>query len=142
MGYRVIVVRCELRHKERTELFRRFNDENDPSQVLVTSISLSRGVNLHGACHTAMVIDHDASLPDLLQTACRVNRIGQEHKQEVLVISLNRSYDQHQLARALRKYSPQFYAEHLQFEEKSPTFFRYLKYCVIIKQTMGWATVP
>jgi Helicase conserved C-terminal domain len=142
MGYQVIAIRAELGHEERSRLFQKFNDESDPSQVLVTSISLSRGVNLHGACHTAIVLEHDASLPGLYQTACRVNRVGQKHKQNILVLALDQSYDEYVRSRALRKYCPQYYAEHPQVLNGSPVFFRYLNYMAVMKQTLGWASIP
>ena len=107
IGFNVLTVRSGHKPSDRNEAQLRFNDPNDPSQIMVTSINVSSAsINLQKGCSDVIFLDVPPSCSTLLQGICRLFRLSQQRQVQAVVVTLDGTYDQIMQARAANKYIP------------------------------------
>lgn len=94
LGFNVRSIRAKHKSKDREESVRKFNDETNPVQVLVTSQRIpATGLNLQACCADMFFIVTPSNTQTALQAAGRIIRIGQHLGCSIYIIVTGHSYD-------------------------------------------------
>lgn len=97
---------------QRSTVLTNFNDPAKRVDFLVTTIGIAGfGIDLSLDCHNMIILELPDSLPMIMSAIGRIHRVGQAKPQQVSVLTLAGSYDDHTLHRHLKKYSVDLVAQ-------------------------------
>ncbi|KAJ4316159.1 hypothetical protein N0V84_008015 [Fusarium piperis] len=97
---------------ERVKAIQAFNNPNQDVGALIATYQLAGfGINLHGACHHAIIVEYPQNLSTILHAIGRLWRLGQTNPVEADILYQRNSFDGYQLARMARKHAPIVAAE-------------------------------
>jgi hypothetical protein len=119
----VLSVRNHNTTHEKDVIYSRFNDHNDPVDVLVLNMAVSAaGINFHRACWNGLVVMEGWNKPLTSQALGRIARIGQEETVDFRVLRIpNTYYD------ILEDKSNRKFVEQLRNECVMPAHLKYVR---------------
>lgn len=105
-GFNFLSVDSSLAPAAREEVFADFSDPMKSYDFIIVPMSIGgTSIELQNDCHRAIIFELPESFPTTLNAIGRIHRVGQEHEQEVLILTTEDSYDDFTLWRMFRKYS-------------------------------------
>ena len=111
LGLRVSVLRASMSTQERSLVASQFNDPTaDVDVLVVTYPTCSLGLNLHHACADMVSMEPAINGPTQCQANGRVSRMGQEHPQQIWLLSGRYTFDKFVEGNQSRKMIPQIIA--------------------------------
>ena len=104
LNFNVLSIRAKHLLSEREAAVTAFNDDQNPVQVLVTSVKVSAtSLILQKDCADVIFVDVPSNAQSTQQAAGRVTRIGQKRACSIYILTTDHSYDQVLQATAARK---------------------------------------
>lgn len=111
LGLWYVSVRSEKTIKLRQEAIASFTDASTKVTALVASYATaSLGLNIQSTCHKVIHVELPHNMSTILQANGRTHRLGQQHKQEFIILALDSSYDIPHMARIAHKYEAELAA--------------------------------
>ena len=108
LGFQCLTIRSADTLTDRATTQASFNDPENNSEILITTMQVGgASLNLHHACADCLFIDVPVSANVMLQALHRIFRLGQKKTGNIVLVTLNHSYDQALQAKACKKMIPQ-----------------------------------
>ncbi|KAG6368346.1 hypothetical protein INS49_002551 [Diaporthe citri] len=100
--------RSKPRHDDETRaaVIGEFNNPAKRYDFLLSTMRvLGHGVDLHTDCHNVIIFELPDSIPTMLSAMGRIRRVGQTKPQEIWILTMKDSYDDHILYRQSSKHA-------------------------------------
>lgn len=112
-GFNFLSVDSSLVSAARAQVFADFSDPTKSYEFIIVPMSIGgTSIELQNDCHRAIIFELPESFPITSNAIGRIHRVGQKHEQEVLILTVEDSYDDFTLWRMFRKYSKDLCGKH------------------------------
>lgn len=93
-GFNFLSVDSSLAPAAWEEVYADFSNPSKPYAFLVVPMSIGgTSIELQNDCHRAVIFELPESFPTILNAIGRIHRVRQQHKQQVLILTVEDSYD-------------------------------------------------
>lgn len=107
LGYKVASIRSGVHQSTRTQTIERCDDPTSNIDLVVASLKVSAvGVNIQRGCSSMLIVEHRGCAPDLLQAIGRLHRLGQPRPQEIIILTLDASFDMYLQYKMANRFIP------------------------------------